>query len=186
MQGEDRLEGRALDGWLVAGARAGEARLASALVRRWQPRLLGHARRLLGADPRAGDVVQASWAAIWQALPSLREERAFGTFAYRIVTRQCARAIDRAQRRRALDAAIAAVPAPEPAPAAAGAGDDRARLVAALGALSPGKAAALRLFYFEDMSVIEIAHALGVPPGTVKTRLMHGRAALRAALEGEE
>ncbi|MCJ8191842.1 RNA polymerase sigma factor [Sphingomicrobium aestuariivivum] len=176
-----RLEGRALDGWLVAGARAGEKRLAAALVRRWQPRLVGHARRLLGG-PGTEDVVQASWAAIWKALPTLREERAFGTFAYRIVSRQCARTIGRRQQRRALDAAVAAEPAQVEAPPE---GNERERLAAAMARLSPAHQAALRLFYFEDMRVAEIAVALDVPPGTVKTRLMHGRAALRAALEGE-
>jgi RNA polymerase sigma-70 factor (ECF subfamily) len=41
------------------------------------------------------------------------------------------------------------------------------------------------LFYLEDLSVAEVATALGVPRGTVKTRLMHARARLRAELEGE-
>jgi DNA-directed RNA polymerase specialized sigma24 family protein len=46
--------------------------------------------------------------------------------------------------------------------------------------------AAIALFHFEDMSVAEVAVALDVPAGTVKTRLMHARRKLRAALEGDE
>ena len=53
-------------------------------------------------------------------------------------------------------------------------------------ALPPAQRAALALFYFEDLSVGEIAIALDVPAGTIKTRLMHARRALRAVLEGED
>ena len=49
-----------------------------------------------------------------------------------------------------------------------------------------GARAAIALFYLEDMSVAEMAVALDVPAGTVKTRLMHARRKLRAALEGDE
>jgi RNA polymerase sigma-70 factor (ECF subfamily) len=44
---------------------------------------------------------------------------------------------------------------------------------------------ALALFYIEELSVAEIAIATDVPPGTVKTRLMHARRKIRAILEGE-
>ena len=43
----------------------------------------------------------------------------------------------------------------------------------------------MALFYNEELSVAEIAVAMNVPAGTVKTRLMHARAKLRAALKGE-
>jgi len=45
--------------------------------------------------------------------------------------------------------------------------------------------AAVALFHFEEMSVAEVAVALDVPVGTVKTRLMHARRKLRAVLEGD-
>lgn len=60
------------------------------------------------------------------------------------------------------------------------------RLRAAVQALPPVQRAALALFYFEDLSVGEISVALDVPAGTVKTRLMHARRALRAVLDGED
>ena len=52
--------------------------------------------------------------------------------------------------------------------------------------MSPEQRAAVALFYNEDLSVAEIAVALSVPAGTVKTRLMHARSKLRAALKGED
>ena len=44
----------------------------------------------------------------------------------------------------------------------------------------------LTWFYLEEMSVREIADALSIPVGTVKSRLFHARSALRACLEEEE
>jgi RNA polymerase sigma factor (sigma-70 family) len=52
--------------------------------------------------------------------------------------------------------------------------------------LPPDQGSAVALFYLEEMSVAEVAVALNVPAGTVKTRLMHARRKLRAALEGDE
>lgn len=46
--------------------------------------------------------------------------------------------------------------------------------------------AAIALFHLEELSVAEVAVALDVPVGTVKTRLMNARRRLRAALEGDE
>ena len=60
-----------------------------------------------------------------------------------------------------------------------------ARVQAALSALPQAQRAAVALFYLEDMSVAEVAVALNVPAGTVKTRLMHARRSLRAVLEGD-
>jgi RNA polymerase sigma-70 factor (ECF subfamily) len=53
---------------------------------------------------------------------------------------------------------------------------------AALATLPAEQRAAIALFYLEDLSVAEIAAALGVPAGTVKTRLMAARDKLRVAL----
>ena len=63
---------------------------------------------------------------------------------------------------------------------------DAEPLANAIAGLSPEQRAAVALFYMEDFSVAEIAVAMSVPAGTVKTRLMHARAKLRAALKGED
>lgn len=63
---------------------------------------------------------------------------------------------------------------------------DRKPIGKALAKLSPEHQAAIALFYLEGMTVAEVAVALDIPLGTVKSRLMHARGKLRAALEGEE
>jgi RNA polymerase sigma-70 factor (ECF subfamily) len=63
---------------------------------------------------------------------------------------------------------------------------DAARLARAIACLPPDQAAAIALFYLEDLTVAEIAVALATPPGTVKTRLMHAREKLRRSLNLKE
>ena len=174
---------RILDDYLVASARTGDRRAFDLLARRWHPKLVAHAWRLTGDGEIAREAAQEGWIEIVHGLAGLRDERAFAAWAYRIVSRRCAAQIRRVQARRALDTAIAAEPDAAPPEDH---GDDLLRLRAAVRALPEGQRAAVALFHFEDMSVAETAVALDVPVGTVKTRLMHARRALRAALEGED
>lgn len=177
---------RLLDAYLVAAARTGERRALDCLVRRWQPKFLGHAYRLTGETDLAADMAQEAWIEVMRGIARLDDAAAFPAWAMRIVTRRCARAIRARQRRRAGDAAMAREPAPvSHSPDRAEARVDLAPLRRAMAALPGAQRAALGLFYLEDMSVAEVAVALEVPVGTVKTRLMHARLKLRAQLEGE-
>ncbi|CAN5227035.1 hypothetical protein BH24PSE1_BH24PSE1_04980 [soil metagenome] len=74
-----------------------------------------------------------------------------------------------------------------PAAALAGADStlDQQRLASAMEALPADQRSAVALFYLEEMSVAQVAVALEIPAGTVKTRLLHARRKLRLALEGE-
>uniref|UniRef100_UPI003A8EF909 RNA polymerase sigma factor n=1 Tax=Maricaulis sp. TaxID=1486257 RepID=UPI003A8EF909 len=60
---------------------------------------------------------------------------------------------------------------------------DRRPLARALATLPVEQRTAMALFYIDDFTVAEIAVALSVPAGTIKTRLMHARRKMRAALE---
>ena len=62
-------------------------------------------------------------------------------------------------------------------------GDNAARLADALAGLAPGQRDVMLLYAWEELSYEEIATALGVPVGTVRSRLARARAHLRAALD---
>jgi RNA polymerase sigma-70 factor (ECF subfamily) len=185
----DKTTSRALDGYLVVAAQAGDRTAFDHLARRWQRRLIAHAWRLTGDGEAARDAVQWSWLEIAQGLGRLRDEQAFPAWAYRIVSRRCARFVTGRQGERALARGLARENAVDPdpfAPAPDPEGPDEARrLHQAIAALPPGQRAALALFHFEEMSVAEVAVALNIPAGTVKTRLMHARRSLRSVLEGD-
>ena len=179
-----RPAARILDEYLVASAKTGDRQAFHMLARRWQKKLIAHAWRLTGDPEIARDAAQEGWIEILRGIGRLEDERAFPAWAYRIVSRRCARQIGTAVRRRELAEATLAEPAREDGEAP-GAGLESERLRAAVRALPEEQRAAVALFHFEEMRVAEVAVALDVPVGTVKTRLMHARRKLRAALEGE-
>jgi RNA polymerase sigma factor (sigma-70 family) len=170
----------ALIAYHVAGARMGRKADFEAVFNLCDPKLRTHARRLCDDSETARDITQEAWIAIARALPTIRDDRAFLAFAMCIVTRAAARAIGRKKRRREADAGFVEAQ-PDSAPPAEG-GD----LYAAIAALPTPQRAALALFYTEGLSVAEVAVALDIPLGTVKTRLMNARARLRAHLTGDQ
>ncbi len=181
----DRTRAQLLDEYLVASARTGDRKAFDLLARRWGRKLLAHAWRLTGDVDLAREAAQDGWIEIVRGVGRLRDERAFPAWAYQIVTRRCARQVGRVRRERTLAAAAAAEPEFEAGGAEAADPGAGARLRAALAALPQPQRAAVGLFYLEDMSVAEVAVALNVPAGTVKTRHMHARRTLRAVLEGD-
>lgn len=180
-----RRKTRAYDAYLAAAARTGDRQALARLAARWQGRFLGHAYRLTGDAEMAADVAQEAWVEVMRALARLDDPQAFPAWALRIVSRRAAKAIGGAQRRRAVRDAAAQDAAVITTAANGGeAASDLTAVRAALARLPVEQRAAMGLFYLEDFSVAEIAVALGVAPGTVKTRLMHARRKVRAILEG--
>lgn len=183
-----RNKSRVLEEYLVTSARLGDRDAFAQLVQLRGPRLLAHASRLLQNREEARDVVQEAWLDILRGLRSLRDPAAFPAWATRIVTRRCARFIKTQQTQRALKAGLteeAKLDAFEHLPDATPDARDVERVRIAIAALPPKQAATIALFYLEDMSVGEVAMALDVPRGTVKTRLMHAREQLKNVLKGD-
>ncbi len=174
---------RILDEYLVASARSDDRKAFAMLAERWHGKLVAHAWRLTGDRDSARDAAQAGWVEIVRGLHRLQDERAFPAWAYRIVSRRCARLVGESVRRRELGEALAEQP--DVAEADAGEALDAERLRAAIVRLPSDQRSAIALFHLEEMSVAEVAVALNVPAGTVKTRLMHARRKLGAALEGD-
>jgi RNA polymerase sigma-70 factor (ECF subfamily) len=175
---------RTVDELLVLACQTGSRAALGELFARWQPRLLAHAGHLLGRGfaERADDVCQEAWIAIQKGLPRLREPRRFGAWAYSIVTRRVADHLRAQDRRDRVTAEVG-----EETANRAAAGDDqdhesRETLRRALDALAAEDRALLRLFYLEELTVAETAEALGVPAGTVKSRLFAARQRLRETM----
>lgn len=176
---------RALDTYLAAAAKAGDLKASEDLVRRWSPKLSAFAWRLLGRADLVEDAVQEAWLEIFKALPKLTATEAFPAFAFRITQRRCARFIKRLQSDRRLTADLCAEPEP-PMPGTSeieqSADADKVRSIMAT--LPPDQHAALWLYHMQGFSVQDIALALDVPAGTVKTRLMHARRKIAAQIQG--
>ncbi len=178
---------RIYDEFLVAAAATGDRAALSRLVARWQPRLFRHAWRMLGESERAKDIVQEAWVEILRGLVGLDDVAAFPAWAYRIVTRRCQRLFERRSSEIVeFDTEASERGAPLDQRESGELAAELSNVMAAIGRLPASQRAALALLYLEELSVAEIAVATDVPPGTVKTRLMHARRKVRAILEGNE
>jgi len=125
----------------------------------------------------ARDVVQDTWVGAIRGLPRLRDPALFRAWIYGIATRKCADAIRTNMRRRRLDEhAVAGDTSLREATVGV---ECQIDVATAIRELPPKQRAAVHLFYREDLTVEEIASALGIPAGTVKSRLHHAREALK-------
>ncbi|QDT70827.1 ECF RNA polymerase sigma factor SigW [Planctomycetes bacterium MalM25] len=170
----------ALDQWLVLRAQDSEEDALRRLVARWSARLKRHATRLTGDPHGAADVAQEAWIAIVRGLPRLEDPACFRRWAYRIVTNKSADWVRRRQTHRAHNAPLVE----EPTAASVEPTDERLdALGVALAKLPDKDRTILAMHYTESMPLTEIAEALTLPVGTVKSRLYHARQRLKATLE---
>jgi RNA polymerase sigma-70 factor, ECF subfamily len=160
----------------VRGAQAGSASDLEALFRAHWPRAYRAAYLVVGDAAAAEDIAQEAFLAAVRSLDRFDRRRPFGPWLHRIVVN---RAIDwaRARRLRAEAELTDALPAPpEPDRTAA------EPLAARIAELSPEHRAVIVLRYLLEYTPGEIARLLGVPRGTVNSRLRRGLDQLKAAL----
>jgi RNA polymerase sigma factor (sigma-70 family) len=167
------------DEMLVLYAIDGKRDALDHLARRWRPRHYAHARRLLNRGDLAADAVQDAWINIVKGLWRLHDPAMFPAWSYSIVTRRCQDLLRKTYRAQecALDDAVSTT-------------DNSNVLIAhdvqrGLSSLTTEQRAAISLFYSDGLTVAEIAIALSVPEGTVKTRLFHARRTLRQYFSGD-
>lgn len=177
-----RFSERIQDELLVLRCQEGDGTAFEELVERWQERLWRHAWRLTGDEEAAWDALQDAWIGIAGGIRRLEDPVAFPAWAYRIVSNKCRDWIRRERRRREVHEAYSENIEQEK--------DDHcetfercADLKEALARLPGRDRAILALRYNEEFDTAEIAEILGVPAGTVKSRLYHARQRLRAMME---
>jgi RNA polymerase sigma factor (sigma-70 family) len=137
------------------------------------------ARAILLDDGEAEDAVQEASLAAWRHRGSIRDAERFDAWFDRILVNQCRDQLRR--RRRAVR--IAAPPIGFDVGAAAPETGTDADLDRALDALDPDHRIVILLRYWQDRTVDDIAERVGIPAGTVKSRLHHALKTLRASLE---
>jgi RNA polymerase sigma-70 factor (ECF subfamily) len=168
---------------VVERAQHGDTKAFEALAREAGGRLVGVAFRILRDLPAAEDAAQQTLVTAWRELPGLREPERFEAWLYRILVRACAAEARRSGRWRA-DVRDVSPDAPVDTNEFRRVAD-RDELERGFRRLTSDQRAVIVLRYWRDLRQEEIAETLDIPLGTVKSRLHHATAALRAALEAE-
>jgi RNA polymerase sigma-70 factor (ECF subfamily) len=175
---------RELDDVTLARAQRGEEAACRALVERYQRPLFALLGRLVGRE-RAGDLAQETFLRVFRALPRFDRGGAARLSSW-ILTIATRLSLDELRRRPPPEAALdETLAAPSRADETAERRALGAALARAVASLSAEQRAVILLREVHELEYEEIARALDVDLGTVKSRLSRARAALRAAL-GEQ
>jgi RNA polymerase sigma factor (sigma-70 family) len=179
-----RTDPERADQLLVIRCQLGERAAFDDLIRRWSGSLHRYALKLSNDPELANDLTQEVWLRVLQGLGKLRDAAQFRAWLFGIAHRTF---MDRLRTRYAipvdtgvdLDALAAAD--------AVGDDEDLERALAAgMASLPIVEREVLTLFYLEELSLADIAGALGIPVGTVKSRLFRARTLLRKHIVPEE
>jgi RNA polymerase sigma-70 factor (ECF subfamily) len=165
-----------MDEILVLDCQSGSLGALEALVSRWQKRLWRHAYCLTGDAEAAWDVTQESWLGIIRGIAQLGDPARFPDWAFRIVTHKASDWLRQRKRMRQ--------PAEGELEDQRDSGGPQGReitidLFSVLLRLSSEHRSILSLYYIEGFGIAEVAGSLGIPEGTVKSRLHSARAAFK-------
>jgi len=172
-----------MDRDLVERAMTGDHDAFSTLAKASADRLFAVARLILRDQSRAEDATQEALVAAWHDLPALRDPDRFEAWLHRLLVRSCYREARRDRRRQEMEIHELTIEGAEP---------DRSLLLADRDALErgfrrldPDQRAVLVLHHYVGFPLQEIADVLGVPTGTVKSRLFRATQAMRSALAAD-
>jgi RNA polymerase sigma-70 factor, ECF subfamily len=172
-----------MDRVLVERAMAGDHEAFSELTRLSVAKLYAVARLILRDNERAEDATQEALVTAWRRLATLRDPDRFEAWMRRLLVHACYREAAQARRRLHVEARVRPIPSPGPDPGAALADQDE--LERGFTRLSPEQRALIVLHFYLGLPTQETADVLGIPVGTVESRLSHATQQMRAALDAD-
>ena len=165
---------------LVERARGGDRHAFAELIRESGARLDATARLILRDPELAQDAVQDTLIRAWRSLPGLRDPDAFDHWLHTLVAHACLELI-RKRKRRVIEVELSSADDPstlDPSAVIA----NRDQLERALDRLEPEIRAVVVLYYYLDLPLARIADVLGIPVGTVKSRLHRSLGLMRSTM----
>jgi RNA polymerase sigma-70 factor (ECF subfamily) len=170
------------DAFLIGCIVNGDADAVRPLMERYRRPLGALLQRALGASPDVDDVFQETWIRVVRSAHRYDPEQRFSAWLFAIAWNLVK---DRwSQRVAADDVDLAELTSPEQSPEERAVEADRAERVRDVVRRLPERLAqAILLRYFEELSEKEVAERLGIPVGTVKSRVHHGLKLLRESDE---
>lgn len=175
--------------WRVQTQDDGEA--FARLVERWEGPIQNLCTRMLGDAHRGEDLAQESFVRVFAKRKDYVPNGKFSTFLWRVALNLCYDELRRRERRRETALEFEddeqSYASDEPSPDVSLAREETAGSVRdALMKISETYRSVLVLRHYEDLKFREIADVLGIPEGTVKSRMAEGLAQLARSLEREE
>ena len=172
----------------VAAARRGDPDAWDTVFRRYQLPLYSYVFGLIPEEQTVLDIVQETFINATRYISGLRDDRRLGSWLFGIAHQKCVQHWRRQQRMPAAAEHLEAtaedsLPGPDEQLIAI---EDESQFLRALAQLEPEHRSAITLHFIEDFSVQEIAQIIGVPPGTVKSRIHYAKKTLKSILASHE
>ncbi len=169
------LKQRAYSEWLVIRYQQGDRLAFDALCKLWERRFLLYAIRRLEHQESARDVTQEALLSMSKGLHRLGDPGAFPGWAFRILERRCADYLRSRIRERQVISDSATIAEDSPALTSKDNTENEIDVQALMSMLDSKVRVVLQLHYLEGFTVSEVAEILGVPTGTIKSRLFYAR-----------
>ena len=148
-------------------------------------RLYAAATLILRDGDRAQDAVQEALISAWRDVRSLRDPDAWEAWLHRLMVWSCYRAARKERRRNVVELRVLVDHRPGDTSDPSTSVIDRDRLARHLGDLHIDQRTVIVLHFYLDQPATHVAEILGIPVGTVKSRLQRGLVALRLAMDDE-
>jgi RNA polymerase sigma factor (sigma-70 family) len=172
---------------LVRAIATGDRQALSDLYLRYSRPILHYLSHFTSDRGVAEELLQDTLVAVWKNAHSYRGEASVQAWLFGIARRRACKRLRRVEPPRAEPAELLDMPAPDLEPETALlASVARDEIIAALGRLAPIHREVLLLTFVHGLAYAETADILGVPVGTIKSRLSNARRSLRALLDTEE
>ena len=172
---------------LIRRAQRGDGEAFRQLVEAYQTQVYRLALRMCGGDAAlAEDAAQEAFLAAWRGLPRFRGDSRFSTWLYRLTTNAAIDWLRREKRHRGMDD-VTELELPDDGPGPqdqAEQAEAQQAVRRALGQLSEEHRQVLLLRYMQELDYAEIAAALEISEGTVKSRISRAKMRLRELLDG--
>jgi RNA polymerase sigma factor (sigma-70 family) len=170
---------------LVERAQQGDLDAFSALTVGRTNRLYQAARLILRDGALAEDVVQDSLVRAWQDIRGLRDPDRFDAWLHRLLVRACYRVAARQRQRARIEVDVVDVSRPEPTNLASEV-ETRDLLARGFERLTADQRTVIVLHHYLGFTLAESAEVLGIPLGTMQSRLFRALRTMRAALEADD
>ena len=173
------------DELLVLKCQQADREAFNELVARWQKRLWNYAFRVTGSESAAWDIVQETWFGIIKGIRRLEDVAVFPQWAFRILNNKCADWLRKQHLQNNLNDHLANKSQNEPG-GKQNSNEKEESLRVAIIKLPSDLQALLMLRYHEDFDIGQIAEILGIPEGTVKSRIHRTIEQLRQLMESQQ
>jgi RNA polymerase sigma-70 factor, ECF subfamily len=150
------------------------------LVHSYQARALAHARALVGDEAGAADASQEAFLDAFRSLATFDVEREFYPWFYVLLRNRCFKQRSRPGTRQE------SAPVPDSEAAVGSSREEALDLRRAIARLDPSDRELVLLKHLEGWTYDELSGRLGIPRGTVMSRLFHARRRLQSLISGEE